>query len=303
MTSQFLSWNLKSLDHILDQHFFPERKKEIKAVLEEFGFEKILTGAYSQLISNKGDKAGIQALNSPVFGTTITSALTQINNQVVTITNPDKKVFVKQAVADLTFRLILELVREIEAELIEAAPYFNDVLKVSCELNGFDYEDFKNYVNLNELIGVSQDLSGTSEAQKLKKVRKNTITWGANEASKAELIDLLKKKRDWIRKPSNWIKFLTDPSDDLQIKWNQTRMEELAYLIYKLREIGLIECLGNRGTFSVIEKHLVSFDGNKLNSGTLKKLSSKINNNWTKYEHRLKPVTEIIHAVQRKARH
>jgi len=65
----------------------------------------------------------------------------------------------------------------------------------------------------------------------------------------------------------------------------------------------MISCNGNRGSFAAVEKHLVDFKEKKIKPGTLKKMSYRINKNWSKYEQRLLPVIEIVQAVREKARH
>lgn len=245
---------------------------------------------------------GIELLASPSFNQTFVETLYSINQEIVKISDGKVKAHVKATVSELTIRLIFELVRELEVELTEAAPYFNDIAQLACKLHGFDYADFQEHVQLGELIDFAQDLSGTKEAKQQRPTRKNTLAWQLNERAKVELIDLIRKKRKWTRKPNRWHKLFDNPDDDLQLYWNEDCLEELAYLIGKLHEMEIIGCNGNRGTFSAVEKHLYDFNERKIKQGRLKTLSHRIDKNSKRFEHRLTPVNVIIGAVKEIAR-
>ncbi len=262
----------------------------------------MLLGAYNRILSLQQSSEGLELLASPSFNTTFATTLYDINQGIVSIIDVEKKVHVKSAVSELSIRLIFELIRELEVELTEAAPYFDQIAQLACQLYGFDYNDFQEHVQLEGLVEFAQDLSGTEEANQQKRTRKNTLAWQLNERAKVELIDLIRKKRNWARLPGRWHKLFDNPGDDLHLKWNAERLEELAYLMYRLHSLEIIGCIGNRGTFSAVEKHLFDFEGNKIRKGRLKTLSHRINNNMKRYEHRLMPVNEIIEAIQEIAR-
>lgn len=293
---------MNSLDEILNRHFFPDRKKQLKEILDEFSFDRILLGAYNRLSDFKSDKKGIQLIESPAFGATIAATLYDINQELTPITDDVKKALVKKSVSELIIRLIFELIRELEVELMEMAPVFDRIVQAACAIYGYDYNDFQEHINLKGLVEFSQDLSGYVEANQQRPTKKNTIAWQLNELAKYELIDLIRNKRVWARKPNHLLKLFDNPDDNLEIFWSADHLEELAHLIYKLHKEDIIGCNGNRGTFSAVEKHLHDFEGNKIKKGRLKTLSHRINESWKRYEQRLIPVIEIIQAVLEKSR-
>ena len=171
----------------MDQHFFPERKKEIRLILDEFGFENILLTSYNRLLGLRESNGGSELLVSPVFNTTISATLYNINQGLRPITDVAKRNTVKKAVTEITIRLVFEFIRELEVELIEAAPVFDKVVQTLCVTHGYKYEDFQQDFNLSGVVSLSQDLSGTAEVKKQRATRKNTISWQVGNPAEAEL--------------------------------------------------------------------------------------------------------------------
>lgn len=289
-----------SLDEILDQHFFPNRKNEIKSIINDFGFERILINSYNKLIAIESDNA-MGLMSNPNSITTIVLALNEINRQIIPISDIKRKDEVKTAISEVSIRLWLQIIGELGYELQEIAPQFNNIMELVCELQGYDFNDFKSYFNIEEVVSFSKDLSGASVAIHQRATAKNSLAWQIGNPAKFELIDQLKKKM-WLRKPNKFSLLFENPESDLQIIWDSNRFEELSYLFYLLHNNEIIGINGNRGFFSSVEKHIVDFDNRAISKGRLKTLNHRIKNNLKKYDSRISPIFEIISIVKQKAR-
>ena len=183
---------LKSINEILDEHYFPDRKKEIKEILDEFGFEKILQDSYNRLIALKTGDA-VESIISPKSATTLALTLEKINQQIIPISDVNKKKKVKQTISEVTIRILLQLLSDLEYELEEIASQFDDIMMTACDLMGYDFIDFKQHFNIEETVSLANNISGTSSAKQIKKTSKNSLAWQLETIALNELISLLNK--------------------------------------------------------------------------------------------------------------
>ena len=259
-----------------------------------------MINSYNKLTTFKSENA-LDLINNPNSITTIALTLNEINRQIIPITDLKRKNEVKTAISEVSIRLWLQIISDLEYEFQEIAPQFNNIMELVCELQGYDFDDFKSYFNIEEVISFSSDISGTSIAKQQTATVNNSLAWQIGSPAKFELIDQLKKKK-WLKKPNNFSLLFENPSTDLQISWDANRFEELSYLIYMLHKDEIIGINGNRGFFSAVEKHIIDFNNRPITKGRLKTLNHRMKKNIKKYDNRVSPVTKIISIVKQKAR-
>lgn len=292
---------MKIIDKILDEHFFPNRKEEIKLTLKKFDIQNILEESYSRIESLHSAEQALDTKNNTIQ-TIFTLTLDRINQKIIKINDLKEKENAKKDISELSIRLWLQLIREFEYEFKNLEPHFNDIAEFACQIGGYDITDFKRLFDIKDVIKTSEELSGTSVVESHIENKNNSLTWQVGETALSELINQLKKKK-WVKKPNNIFNLFNNPEDKLVIIWNKTKYNEMSLLIYTMHEKEIIGVNGNRGFFSAIEKHTVDFDNNKIKKGRLKTLKKRIVSNCKKYQSCIDNVNEIIEAVQKSARH
>lgn len=80
----------------------------------------------------------------------------------------------------------------------------------------------------------------------------------------------------------------------LQVHWDMNNKYELAHLLYSLKEKDFIRIIHNKGYFTIAESHIVGNKGEVLKKNSLKKISSKINTDPTKYLDIIRQVNEVM---------
>jgi len=101
------------------------------------------------------------------------------------------------------------------------------------------------------------------------------------------------KKKGWLRCPARFILIFDVHDCNLVIVWNRKRLPELVYLFESLLSKELIKVMGNRGFWSVLEKHLVDFDGKPIKS-SLYNVWKKLDNNREYYKLRTDKVDKVM---------
>lgn len=88
--------------------------------------------------------------------------------------------------------------------------------------------------------------------------------------------------------------FSPDIRNKNRARWNYSKKEELAYLLFCMRKSGIFIPVGTKGYFRYIEDHITGYNNEMFKINQLKKLSSAINNNPGKYRRTITCVNEIM---------
>lgn len=104
-------------------------------------------------------------------------------------------------------------------------------------------------------------------------------------------------KRKLIHRKSELFDLFLRPNDNLTIQWDGHRMPELSYLLFRLYSLGYLRISGNKGYFALAERHFRGIDGTIIKKNSLKKLSSTIRAENTRYNTVIAEVDEIIRSI------
>lgn len=288
---------MKPLHDIIDEHFLSSDKEELVYLFNKHGIFDIVSKTSGQLKAQL-QRALVANNGAPISAITTTSSnfLISANNQVVKISDPKEKREIQEAIAQIGLRILLSIIKLFPKEAKEIFKSVEQALQMTAEMFGYEYDDINNLLRFDEISDLVQTLSGekfANEIHEIKQTATSTIIW-----TKKVHIDYLTtelKKRKWIKKQSEFSKLFSNSDNSLKIHWDMKYKYELAHLLYLLAKGDFIR--PKKGVFSVPEKFIVDFSGENLKVNSLKKISSKITNDPTKYTDIIENVEQVIRAI------
>ena len=288
---------MKLLHDIIDEHFLPSDKEELVSIFNKYGIFDIVSKTSAQL-KTQLQRALVADNGAPIPAITTTSSnfLVSVNNQVVKISDPKEKQEVQEAIAQIGLRILLSIIKLFPDEAKEIFKAVKETLQMTSKMFGYDYADINNLMRIEEISDLVQTLSGEKFANEIHEIKQSgtaTIIW----TKKVQLGYLTTelKKRKWIKSQNEFSKLFGNSDNNLTIHWDLKYKYELAYLLYLLAKGDFIR--PKKGIFSIPERFIVDFSGEKLKVNSLRKISSRITNDPTKYNDIIENVDKVIKTI------
>lgn len=288
---------MKVLNDIIDEHILVSDKEELVSLFNKHGIFDIVSKTSEQL-KTQLQRALLADNGAPISVITTTSSnfLVSVNNQVVKISDQKEKREVQEAIAQIGLRILLSIIKLFPNEASGIFEAVKQSLQMTSEIFGYEYSDINNLLHFDEFSDIVLTLSGekfANEIHQIKRTEKATIIW----TKKVQLGYLTTelKRRKWIKNQNEFSKLFGNANSKLVIHWDMKFKYELAHLLYLLAKGDFIR--PKKGVFSIPEKYIVDFSGEKLKENSLKKISSKITNDITKYADIIENVKEAINTI------
>lgn len=287
------------LQDIIDEHFLSSDKADLVSLFEEHGIFDIISKSSGQLRIQL-QRAITTDSGAPITAITTTSSnfLVSVNSQVIKIADLNEKRQIQEAIAQIGLRMLLSIIKLFPSEASDIFEAVKQSLQMTSEMFGFNYSDINDLMKFEEFTDLTQTLTGRKYADELKEIPYSEIAaiiW-TNKVPLGYLTTEL-KKRKWIKTQSEFSKLLGNSDNKLQVHWDMKYKYELAQLLYALAKGDFIR--PRKGVFSVPEKFIVDFSGTKLKANSLKKISSKITNDQTKYHDIIESVEQIMKTISK----
>jgi hypothetical protein len=103
--------------------------------------------------------------------------------------------------------------------------------------------------------------------------------------------------RKLISRKSDLFDLFLRPRKELTIQWDGRRMHELSLLLFRLYSMGFLKISGNKGYFALAERHFRGINGTIIKKNSLKKLSSHIRAEYSRYSNVISEVDAIIRSI------
>ena len=108
-----------------------------------------------------------------------------------------------------------------------------------------------------------------------------------------ELIYILVKE-GYIRSKRELDNLFSDPLHCAKVRWNGEKLYHLAYLLYCLRRKKYIIVTVGKGYFNYAERHFTDFERNDLKENSLKRKSSRVNKEKSRFAYVRKDIDKIL---------
>lgn len=221
--------------------------------------------------------------------------MTSICFKISAIKSDDERKKAQDFSQKLAQTLLIAFVNGNQKYANEIIHRISEILELNCRQleikpNGLLETLKTEFTNLPGWISAGNKTNG--ECSKLVTVR---CIWN-NQHNLPELVFQLKKK-NLIKRRKAFFDLFENPSDEMIVEWDETRIPELARLLYCLFTQDYCHMRGSKGYFTYAEKHFVTFDGTPIPKGNLKKLSSRINKQPEKYIDVINTIDEVLKQV------
>jgi len=285
------------LEEIIDEHFLSSDKEELLLLFNKYDIQNIISKSALQL-RNQLQSALVSNNGVPLTAITTTSSnfLITVNNQIVKIPNPEEKLQVQQAIAQIGLRILLSIIKLFPEEATDIFDSVKQSLEITSEIFGYNYKDIDDLLMFDEFTELTKTLTGikfANEIQKVKTKNVDSLIWTKKVPLGYLTTEL--KKRKWIKSQNEFSKLFNNPSAKLKVHWDIKFKYELAHLLLRLKDEDFIR--PRKGFFKVAEKYIVDFSEHELTKNSLKKISSKISNEPSEYINIIKKVDEILKVI------
>lgn len=299
---------MKSIYKLLDVNFDTFKRSEIISILKEYDLLGMLENAF-RLLYRQNNKPGD-------IVTILSALLLGIERKIEAIKKLKYTRKKLESISSFMFIFLADFLiktqhepKEIISHLKENLHIFNNLL---CQRSGsalklFDFEKlaFICSTRTTATAGTAraphpatpypqENAPGIKQNAPPAPVAKRFI-W-TNKGKLEELVHQL-VKRKLIKQKSGFFNLFLKPDDNLLIKWDTERIPELSFLLFKLYSLGFLKISGNKGYFTLAEKHFCGINGTVIKRNSLKKLSSSIRNENEKYSSVITEVNAIIRSI------
>lgn len=291
---------MRSLHDLIDEHFLASDKEELVSLFNKHGIFDIISKS-SGYIRIHLQRAVATNSGAPITAITTTSSnfLVFINDHVVKIKDINERRKIQETIAQIGLRMLLSIIKLFPSDAMNIFDAVKQSLQITSEIFGYNYSVINNLMRFEDFTDLAQILTGKKYADELKEIPQlemASIIW-TKKVPMGYLTSEL-KKRKWIKKQSEFSKLFGNSDIKLQVHWDMKYKYELARLLYVLAKGDFIR--PRKGVFSVPEKFIVDFSGEKLKSNSLKKVSSKITTDPTKYHDIIDRVEQIIKIITKR---
>jgi len=111
-----------------------------------------------------------------------------------------------------------------------------------------------------------------------------------------ELIYILVKE-GYIRSKRELDNLFRNPLHCAKVRWNGEKLYHLAYLLYCLRRRKYIIVTIGKGYFTYAERYFTDFERKDLKQNTLKRMSSRVNKEKTRFAYVRKDIDKILKEI------
>lgn len=284
---------MKLLDNLINEHFLPSANEEINNLFHKHDIFNLISKT-SEHLKSQMQKAIISGGEAPIttIATSGSNFLVSVNNQLIKIDNQQEKRKVQEALGQIGIRLLLSIVKLFPEQAVEIFDQVKQTLLHTSEIFNYDYADINELMKFEEYEELIQTLTGSKQARELKKIdqQKKVLCW--TDRVNIGLLTSELKRNKWIRSQNEFAKLFEDPKNTLKVHWDMKYKYELAHLLLRLKDGDFIR--PKKGFFNLIEKYIVDFAGRSLPKNSLKKISSKITTNPSKYCEIINSIEEIM---------
>lgn len=299
---------MKLLIEILEQHYTPDRQKEIISLLKKHDILSLLENITRQLKSRLSKALELEYSAPTIDIASISSStLAAVNNRVIQIEDSEEKRKVQKIVAAVGFRILLSIITVFPNDAIEIFQAVKLSLHTASELLDYDYSDIERLMAFEQVDIILNTLGGHQQSMEIKQIEKKQLAyllWTEKMPLDFLLFEL--KKRKWIQSKNNFSKLFGNSDSDLIVYWDMKYKPYLAHLMFRLVNEDFVRVVddkvGRGGHFVISQKHIVDFFGKRLTDNALKKLSSKINCDPDKYTIYIKEIDKIIESISNNKR-
>lgn len=288
---------LKLLDDIISEHFASYESAEIALLFNKYNIFESITKTIEHLkfqiqkAIETDNKAPVTAI-----ATSSSNLLVLVNTQLIKVSNQEEKRRIQTTVGQIGIRLLLSIVKVFPEQAIEIFEHVKQTLQHTSGVFNYDFNDINKLMNLDEFEGLILTLTGVKQANEIQEIdtrKKKNLIW--TKRVNIGILTTELKRRKWIKSQNEFAKLFENPTENLKVRWDMSYKYELAYLLFKLKDRDFIR--PRKGFFSIIEKYVVDLNGTFISKNSLKKMSSKITTDQSKYTETIKTVEEIIQSL------
>lgn len=285
-----MSSGYKTFNNILNSYSIRERNT-LKKILVQHDLLGILLNTHI-LISVDRKNISTQFNLSSLVSSLLIFIITKLNS----IKDKEQKSKVEFYVISLAEKILHEYLRSSKESQQIIIAQICVAIKKTCKQCNFDFAPYSNLFNhkIQSLLLVNISNVTTSCQSINHNNRCHSIHWAEN-GKLFELIDLLKLKGYIVNKKEVFV-FFQSFKIGIKVHWNDGKKYHLAYLLYRLFSENYVIISGNKGYFSCAEKVFCGLDGKPFKNNSLRKISSKINQDKVRY----KPVIQAIDDIMKK---
>ena len=262
---------------------------EIALMLERYHLSRIIDDTLRLLKNPDNQVSDIGVISSCLLVT--------VNHHIEAVKKRDQRSKIELLLADLAFDIYIDFLNKTP---LDAENVIEEIVKssiVTCNLSGHDFNIFKKLIDFYKLNSI---INPTSKNKYLRSPdipkKKCKLIWNG-KGRLEELIYQLQKRKLIKTKLQFFNLFAEEYTEQTRVKWDFDRKAHLAHLLYQLHAKDHIRLIACKGYFSFAEKHFIGFDDTALKKDSLKKLSSSMNTEPSKYHHVISEVNDIIKAI------
>jgi hypothetical protein len=281
---------MKILTEYTNIEFSSADNNEIPFILEKYRLSKIIDDTIQLLKNTHNQISDISTISCCL--------LTTINHNISAVKKHDQKSKIEVLLADLIFEIYISFLNK---SSFDAEKIIEEIIKsstVTCNLCAYDFNVFKKLIDFYKLDSIIKHSNKNNFLKTSTDVdrKKCKLIW--NGKGRLEELIYQLQKRKLIKAKLNFFNlFIDEHAENTVVKWDFERKGHLAYLLYQLHAQNLIRLVSCKGYFIYAEMHFIGFDDKTLKKDSLKKLSSAMNNEPSKYRHIINEVDDIIKSI------
>lgn len=290
------------LQKFIELHYIGSEQKDLVDMLNKYDLppilEQVLSAHHSSLaLANNLPFDKIL----PFASSHATLALTTIKLKLDTIQDAEEIKKLKKGLTQMGIRLYLSFIRQFPNDMLAITRLVKDSLPSLIEALGYDKRELDENFNVEQFEIVISEITGERFANEIKPVKIDRpgyrLRW--NEKGRLDYLSDEMKARNWIKKKNEWNNLLDSSKTPGAVQCNEKYKAQIVHLLYSLRKNGYVTMQGTKGYFSIAENHFTDYSGRPFPKNSLKRLSSKINEQAEKYKLILVEVEEVMKKISR----
>ena len=228
------------------------------------------------------DSKNLKSFSNATYVSSLSSTLlTNLNSTIATIDDPESKERVQYIVSELSKQILVRLILKSPSSPKEILDQIHDGLKVSCQMNEWNFDDLKRRLNFDILHTVVAKT--TTKNQSLHSPIRYYYEWKGESLDLIELAYNLKDKKT-IKSTTEFLRLFEKEKKELQIRIAPDCLDFMIVLIDELKALSLIEPKGLKAKhFTPLKTYAVDLEKNVLITKEPKTIKYRIKKNLDKY--------------------
>lgn len=162
----------------------------------------------------------------------------------------------------------------------------------TCQVMDYNYDDLRMYFNPKQIAFFIKEGIASHSPKSQNHLLFKGLIW--TDKGNIDLLAYELKKRDCIKDKKQWVGLFDASREPSRVAFNRDFMGHLAHLLFYLHKEGYITTKGTKGYFALVEGSLKDYSNKLFAKNSLKRLSSKINSNPSRYAGIISDVKNIV---------